>query len=215
MSKPVNIQQQRNPAAVGGGESAPSLHSLQDSQGRLLRTAGSLGSFSLGGPLLQTKSVVSHDIGGETLLLSPDQVVGAEIHIASGSTGDLQVPSAASIVNYLSRKQATPSAITAVASIVNVGVNDGSSITTPSIYVPTFDFSIFVPAAATAPALQTNGACEVRAQGLGVAAAGANYAGLLKGAAGAGYENRFRGYVLDARRGSEVVAIVPLAGAQA
>lgn len=215
MSKPVNIQQQRNPAAVGGGESAPSLHSLQDSQGRLLRTVGSLGSFSLGGPLLQAKSVVSVDVGGEDLLLTPDQVIGAEIHINSGSTGNLQVPTAASIVNYLSRKLASPSAITAAGQIVNDGANDTLSITTPSIYVPTFDFSIFVAQGATAPQLQTNGACEVRAKGLGTAAAGANYAGLLAGAAGLGYENRFRGYVLDARRGSEVVAIVPLAGAQA
>lgn len=215
MSKPVNVQQQRNPAAIGGGESAPSLHSLQDSQGRLLRTAGSLGSFSLGGPLIETKSVVSVDIGGETLLLSPDQVVGAEIHIASGSTGDLRVPTAASIVNYLSRKLATPSAITAPSAIVNLGAQDGVSITTPSIYVPTFDFSIFVPAAASLPDLLTNGNCQVRAQGLGVGAAGASYTQLLKGAAGLGYENRFRGYVLDARAGFEVVAIVPLAGAQA
>lgn len=213
MSKPVNIQQQRNPAAVGGGESAPSLHSVQDSQGRLLRTAGSLGSFSLGGPLLQTKSIVSPDVGGEDLLLTPDQLVGTEIHIASGSTGNLQVPTAASIVNYLTRKSATPSAITAAASVVNVGLNDTVSITTPSIYIPTFDFSIFVPQSATAPQLQTNGACEVRAQGLGVGVGGADYLGLQKGPVGAGYENRFRGYILDARAGSEVVAIVPLQGA--
>lgn len=215
MSKPSNISQQRNPAQ-SGPDSAPPLHSVQDAEGRLLRTAGSVGAFQLGGPILPAKSIVSVALEDDNLLLTADQIVGGEIHVTSSDGGDLQVPSAASIVQYLTQQRAAPSASTAAGAIVNPGSNDTITLTTPSIYVQTFDFSIFVPeAAATIPDLLTNGSCEVRRAGLGVAAAGANYSGLLKGSvAGGGYENRFRAYVLNAAAGSEVVAVVPLNQAQ-
>lgn len=217
MSKPVNILQQANPA-LKEADSAPQLHSLQTSEGKLSRTSGSLGAFVAGGPLLSSKSVVSAALPAEAVLLTPDQVVGCEIHITDSLAGaGLQFPAPADIVRYLGQRSAVPSQVYAAGAIVNAGVIDAGTIATPSVYLPSFDFSIVLPQAlyATRPEMLANGQTVFRDAGLGIASTLSPYTGLLGGGVGQCYENRFRGYVLNATTGSEAVAIVHLNGVQA
>lgn len=209
MSKPLNISQHANAAAKGvpttGAQSA-----IQDSEGKLLRTSGSVGSFQAGGALLETRAVVSLDIDDQVFHLTADMLMGSDIFINDAAAGVLRLPSAAEIVRYLGRISATPSASYAGAAIVNAGnVAAPPALPTPSALIPSFEFTVHLTNTDTAN-LDGFSGTEIRRGGLGNVTVTASHALLAGAAANVSRANRFRGYVLNASAATPVVAVVPL-----
>lgn len=210
MSKPATLNQQSNPTQTPKPQSAPSLHSLQNSEDRLVRTVGSVGSFMAGGALLDTRQVVSLAIADSTFTLTPDQIVGSDIFLSSAAGGTLTLPSGADIVKYLSASQCQPSQAYADNVIVNVGnVAAPPALPTPGVYLPSFEFSISMINGSTA-SLDSGAGSTLKLGGLGSATTAATYALVAGGGAGLAKVNRFRAYVLDSDLASATVAIVAL-----
>lgn len=208
MSKPLNISQHANAAAKGvpttGAQSA-----IQDSEGKLLRTTGSVGCLQAGGAVLESRNVISIDASTKDHNLTPDYLMGGDIFLSNATGNALQLPNAIDIVRYLGHLSATPSSSYATGVIVNPANNAAIDIPTPGVLIPSFEFTIYLLNGDTAT-LQQNGGMEIRVGGLGTTAT-ADYALVAGGAVGAAKGNRFRGYVLNSAEGlSALVVVVPL-----
>lgn len=210
MSKPATILQQSNPTQTPQPQSAPSLHSLQNSENRLVRTVGSVGSFMAGGALLDTRQVVSLAIAGLAYNLTPDQIVGSDIFLTSSADGTLTLPSAADIVNYLGASQCKPSIAYAGNVIVNPGnVGAPPTLPTPGVYLPSFEFSVSL-INGNSGKLEAGTGTVLKLGGLGSAATSTIRTLIASTTAGQSVVNRFRGYVLDSDLAHPVVAVVAL-----
>jgi hypothetical protein len=140
---------------------------MVDSDGRIINAAGFAGFAVHGGPIIQSRAVLS--LPDSDCTLTADQIVDAELH-ASAQTDDYSIvsPSAADILKYLTNSNARTGVRGYSAVAVNPGVAGpppANLVGTPSVNIATFQTKIFV-GAGRAPTFVTTDRVSIRTQDL-------------------------------------------------
>lgn len=147
-TKPLTFEDQSNKALAGPGTAAP-LPALVDAAGNIINASGFVGSSTIGGPVLETAAVLSPPYGG--CWLSPDQIVGTEMHTAwiSQEYGpqSMRMPFAKDIIQYITTEKLKSTWRGTRDTIVNPASLNAQvlvAVPEPMVLIPAFKTHIFV-----------------------------------------------------------------------
>lgn len=177
--------------ATGIISTAAALPATVNADGRSTNLRGSEGAFMAAGPLMFGTSILT--MPGAASQLSPSHVVNGLLTVTGGAA-NIQMPTAAQIVSFLTSQYAATSS----AAYPNVG-----TVATAPGYYPSFDFICSMVAAGTLAA----------AAGIEFASVGTSATAASDGPFGAGQTRHYRGVVTNTTVGAEAVTFIKVSTA--
>lgn len=149
MAKPVSILQQRN-YFLKGSDTASPFSVTVDSEGRSTNATGFSGYASFGGPVLNNCGVLT--LPDDDVTLTVDQLVDTDLCCVDFSVlRTATLPTASSVLNYLTKANAASSARYQPGDVINLGTIPftGGVVQQAAQMIPVFETRITVPPGST------------------------------------------------------------------